>query len=100
VIKLSYHEWFDNVRPKLLKEFGPRIAISYVCKRELGFTVRDHKGWVDNLNYDKEMRELEQNLSNEWLIVPPPKGQYDKMICLDFYDDKAETFFRLRYLHT
>lgn len=104
MIKLSRSEWFDRIKPRLLKEYGPTIAISYVCRRELGFTVREHRGWIENLQYSKEVEEyqrLKQKPGNEWwLDVEPQRGYSEHVICLDFYNDQSETFFRLRYLNT
>lgn len=112
MIRLKPDVWFKKIKPKLIVDFGQRILISYVCKRELGFTVREHRGWHENLNYKIELaqyqekqRRLEENINfadfsalDYVLSTPPNKGHSVYEICLDFYDDAAESWFRLRYL--
>ncbi len=53
---------------RLKAEYGMRIMLSWVSRRELGFTVRFHK----------------------------PRGGRDQ-IFLDFYDEASKTFFLLKY---
>jgi hypothetical protein len=114
MIVLQPQQWNNVIKPKLIRDHGTKIIISYVCRRELGFTVREHKGWIDNPNYAAEMRkhldkmeEIENRRSGphstedavEWLLMTQPsKGERVNQICLDFYNDAAETYFRLRYL--
>jgi hypothetical protein len=114
MIVLQPERWQNIIKPRLVQDHGAKIMISYVCRRELGFTVREHKGWVDNPNYQAEMfahgarmEEVENRRSGphstedalEWLMMTAPrKGERVNQICLDFYNDAAETYFRLRYL--
>lgn len=63
---------------RLSAEYGPRINITYVMRRELGCTVRRHSGTYWNAN----------------LI----DYQYRVVFCLDFYDESMRTFFILKYL--
>jgi hypothetical protein len=114
MIELTHEQW-NNVRQRLIAEHGASILISYVCKKKLGFTVRDHKGWRDNPNYTKEYREYEQGqkaiedhvngkveMSTDKLLeavaLPPLKGRTYACIYLDFYNDSSESWFRLKYL--
>ena len=75
MIKFTPAEW-SKLRERLLNEY-PRsfILISWVCKRELGFTVRDHSTYADQYGNGTA-----------------------HTIYLDFYDDAKETWFRLKYL--
>lgn len=119
MIILEPSQWRDEIKPKLIKEYGPRIMISFVCRRELGFTVREHKGWVDNPRYRIELaqhheaqRQYEEalqdvqhkklsfnDISIDWLMMgEPSKGNTVHQICLDFYNEAQETYFRLKYL--
>jgi hypothetical protein len=114
MIVLSPDRWRNIIKPRLIQDHGAKIMISYVCRRELGFTVREHKGWVDNPNYRSEINEHEARMEAfenrrsgphstedavEWLLMTAPsKGERVNQICLDFYNDAAETYFRLRYL--
>ena len=119
MIVLTPTQWHEDVKPKLLRDYGQRIMISYVCRRELGFTVREHKGWVDNpkyriqlAQYREQQRQYEEHLqqarenkkafddiSIDWLLMgEPSKGNTVHQVCLDFYNEAQETYFRLKYL--
>jgi hypothetical protein len=107
MIELSHTAW-QPIKDKLVAEYGLSILISYVCKNKLGFTVRDHKGWIDNRNYHKELtkyQEIQDCIRNNkvtefemLMAAPPKKGHVKQVICLDFYSDSQETWFRLKYL--
>ena len=73
MLTLTVKEW--NKLYKQLNEEWPRsvMMIRSKMKEELGFTVREHRWYT------------EQHGSM-------------KQICLDFYDDAKETWFRLKYL--
>lgn len=119
MIVLQPGQWHENIKPKIIKEYGPKIMISYVCRRELGFTVREHKGWIDNPQYRKELaqyhelkRQYEEDVKEastnkkkfddiaiDWLLLgEPSKGNTVHHVCLDFYNEAQETYFRLKYL--
>jgi hypothetical protein len=75
VLILTVSEW-TAIRKRLREEYNwkPSVfMIREVMRRELGFTTRLH------MSYD------EQTGSRE-------------MVYIDFYDDAAESFFRLKYL--
>jgi len=84
-IKLTRKEW-QPIADRLSKECPKSwTTITYVQKRELGFTVRHHREPVtgtDVIQYDQ-------------FGGYSPHKDY---ICLDFYDDVKETFFRMKYL--
>lgn len=70
---LSNGQWGKLVT-QLKQDYGPSIlAISWVTRRELGFTVRSHKFW-ENYSTVQDTR-------------------------LDFYDDECQTMFILKYSH-
>ena len=75
---------------QLLQEHGNKIAISTVCRRELGFTIRRHKG-------------LEPHDKNTWEIMKAEgwdhRYYYQEQIHLDFYDPAQQTWFVLKYLN-
>ena len=72
-IELTAKEW-KPIRVRIKDEYPlSYLLISSVSKRELGFTVRLH-------------REYENDIG------------YKETVCLDFYDDHKETLFRLKYL--
>jgi hypothetical protein len=82
-------EW-SGLFKQLLTEYGPPIAISFVCKRDLGFTIRRHKG-------------LEPHDENTWEVMKSEgwhhRYHYQDQIHLDFYNEAAQTWFVLKYLN-
>lgn len=71
MITLTPSEW-TPIRRQLKDDFQWKpsvLMIRDVMRRELGFTVRLHQ------------------------------ENYVEVICLDFYDDAKETWFRLKYLN-
>jgi hypothetical protein len=82
-------QWSD-IQAQLVQDFGTRIAISFVCKRELGFTVRRHKGLVP---HSKENWEIMK--SEGW----DHRYHYEDQVHLDFYSQSAQTWFMLKYLN-
>ncbi len=84
------YEWSD-LQARLVKDYGARIAISFVCRRELGFTVRRHKGLVPHGEAEWEIMK-----SEGW----PHRFHYEEQVHLDFYSESAKTWFVLKYLNT
>jgi hypothetical protein len=82
-------DW-EPIQYQLGLDYGTRIMISYVCKRELGFTVRRHKG-------------LEQHDETTWAIMKSEgwdhRYYYQEQIHLDFYNSAQQTWFVLKYLN-
>ena len=76
-------DWLD-IRDRLIQEHGTRMAISYVMRRELGFTVRRHRALVPN--------------DQQYIYKDGPSMHYEEHIMLDFYTDAAQSWFQLRYL--
>lgn len=74
MIKLTEKQW-GKIHKLIAQEFPPSyLLIRDVQKRELGFTSRRHRYYdIDNYRWTEE-------------------------ICLDFYDEAKETWFRLKYL--
>lgn len=84
------HEWTD-LQHQLRLDYGDKIMISYVCRRELGFTVRHHKGLVPHDGI-------------EWKLIKEEGWQhryhYEMQVHLDFYNEAQQSFFMLKYLNT
>ena len=78
------------------KDYGDKIfAISWRLKRELGFTVRQHKGlvkWNDDADYKRDEEWLPDEFKNRY--------HYEEQIHLDFYNEAQMTMFVLKYLNT
>ena len=72
------------------------FTISWRTKRELGFTVRNHKGlvkWADDSDENYQWQE-------EWLPDEfKNRYHYEEQIHLDFYNDAQQSFFMLKYLN-
>jgi hypothetical protein len=69
-IKIPCRRWRD-IREKIIAVYGKSITISWVMRRELGFTVRE--AYFD------------------WTIGEEPN------VWLDFYDAAQKTLFLLKY---
>ena len=82
-------EW-SALFQQLLHEHGNKIAISGVCRRELGFTIRRHKGLVPH-----PLDTWEVMKSEGW----NHRYHYQDQIHLDFYNEAAQTWFVLKYLN-
>lgn len=84
-ITLSVDEW-RKIKDRLRLEHPLSVLVLVgAMKRELGFTVRNHK------EYPNDEDEVIYDKNGSW-------SYYREVICLDFYDDIKETYFRLRYL--
>ena len=82
-------EW-ESIQYQLVQDYGTIIRLSWVCKRELGFTVRHHKGLEE---HPKEIWEVMK--SEGW----HRRHHYQEQIHLDFYNPAAQTWFVLKYLN-
>jgi hypothetical protein len=78
-------QWVD-IQARLVADYGEKIAISYVMRRELGFSVRRHQGLVPNDPVVEPKLEWGSSM------------HYEDQIHLDFYSDAAQSWFQLRYL--
>jgi hypothetical protein len=74
-----------------MDEYGrATMLVSWRLKRELGFTIRHHKGLVE---HDKDLWEImkSEGFHNRY--------HYEMQVHLDFYSESAMTFFVLKYLN-
>lgn len=71
-IELSKSEWID-LRARLVEEYGEKIRISWVMRRECGFTVREH------------------------IVYKAFDDGPTRVFCLDFYDEQMKTWYILKY---
>lgn len=79
MIVLTVIEW-TRIRKQLREEYNWKPSVMLIretMKRELGFTTRYHQHWINDGDLGSGYRES---------------------VCLDFYNDAAETFFRMKYL--
>jgi len=71
-IELTKAEWL-HLRENLVREHGQKILISWVMRRECGFTIREHTQW-------------DRDYSNHHTVY-----------CLDFYDEQMKVWYLLKY---
>ena len=84
------HEWYDLAN-RLRDEYGQSIMlISARCRRELGFTVRHHKGLAE---HEKEIWEVMKG--EGW----KHRYHYEEQVHLDFYNEAQMSWFVLKYLN-
>ena len=77
-LEFTRNEWIP-LQQRLVEDHGLGVInISWVCRRELGFTIRHHRLWQADA-YDGY-------------------GEWENVVILDFYDPAKETWFRLKYL--
>jgi hypothetical protein len=83
------HEWYQ-LAERLRSEYGISIMlISDRCKRELGFTVRHHKGLAPHDAVEWELMKAEG-----W----QHRYHYEEQVHLDFYNEAQQSWFALKYL--
>lgn len=80
-------EW-NIIMTHLEKEYGTSIRISWRMQRELGFTVRHHKGLALHNDPDELMI-----VADKW------KYHYEEQIHLDFFKESSQSWFQLKYLN-
>jgi hypothetical protein len=82
---------FEELHHRLLEEYGrATMLVSWRMKRELGFTIRHHKGLVE---MDKDTWEVmkSEGYHNRY--------HYESQVHLDWYSESAMSFFILKYLN-
>jgi hypothetical protein len=79
MIRLKPKQW-ENLHQQLTADNSASVMmLRYKMKEVLGFTVRNHHEWIDQ---SVDRRKL---------------GYYQDWFYLDFYDDRMETWFRMKY---
>ena len=84
IIFKNVWDW-EDISAQLVKQYGSSILISWKCKRELGFTVRHHKGLRPQ--------------SEEENKILTGRFYYNPEVHLDFYNEADQSFFVLKYLN-
>lgn len=85
-------EW-DKIYQLILRDFGLKMAISSVIKRDLGFTIRRHKGLVP-IDPPGPNDLISTNRYSE-----RHTHYYEDQVHLDFYSEAAQSWFQLKYLN-
>ena len=83
-LELSESEWL-RIRDQIRTEHGDSmILLRDKMRRELGFTVRRHQEW-------RERAVPKRDVGHKTMYPV-------NIICLDFYDESAKSWFVLKYL--
>lgn len=77
-VKLTHAE-HERIQADLVATHGMTALINFTLKRELGFTFREHQRYAPGVE-SNDWRDVH----SEWVV--------------DFYNEAAETMFRLKYL--
>lgn len=89
VIKLTESQW-ERLQQRLREDYRSEPSVMLIrtkMRRALGFTVRHHREWIDP----------RVNLPEPDQLAPTSRGWLRESVCLDFFDDALETWFRLKY---
>ena len=79
-------EW-ESISRQLIRDYGPSIMITWKMKRELGFTVRRHKGLI---RFDVHDDALVSEFDHRF--------HYEDQIHLDFFNQATQSWFQLKYI--
>ena len=85
LIIFDNEDLWEPIRQKILAEYGPSHMISWVMKREMGFTVRYHQNWIT----------IDKNYLGEDIV---PRRSSQNQVHLDFFNDATQSWFQLKYL--
>lgn len=103
-VVLSAGSW-QRIRAELHKEYPASVlALRSKMQRVLGFTVREHKAWVEKSRevFEKEYREYQINIGAkndiyQLIDLEPARGNTEYQIHLDFYSENKRTMFLLKF---
>ena len=95
-VVMSSDQW-AAILDRIKQREKPSVYLSRSRMKEvLGFTVRDHREYVKDLDYVRRPQD-----KDEWFYMEPAGWFEGKMnvhtIRLDFYDEQKRTMFLLRY---
>jgi len=103
---LTSNQW-QQIRSELHKEYPKTVfLLRNKMKTVLGFSVREHKAWIENKTYSKDYSEWEYrmahplpNRTDPFLALDwePPKGNTEYQIHLDFYSERKRSMFLLKF---
>lgn len=85
LIIFDNEELWEPIVQKILAEYGNHVMISWVMKRELGFTVRRYHNWIT----------VNKNYLGEDIV---PRRHCQNQVHLDFFNDATQSWFQLKYL--
>jgi hypothetical protein len=92
-IILTTHKW-EQILAELHKEHPPSYFLRWKMKEKLGFTVREHKAWIENKNRNDDWLSLNGGSLDH---IVRSAGYTELQIHLDFYSEPKRTFFLLKF---
>jgi len=94
------YEWYELAN-RLRTEYGQSIMlISDRCRRELGFTVRHHKGLIPyREKYGDQSLWLSKQAFEGKEVDRRHQMVYEDQVHLDFYNEAQMSWFVLKYLN-
>ena len=90
-VVIDPNDWRDRIWPSLLEQHGNAIGIREVCKRRLGFTVREHREYVDDL-------ESYPYMDDDWIQQFGKPKRCEVTIRLDFDDEQRKLMFMMKWI--
>lgn len=97
-IKLTHTQW-NQILQSLHEEYPPSYFLRWKMKEKLGFTVREHKAWIENKEYKKQHQLWSAGDPNNIMhsLAEPWPGKTEQQIHLDFYSETKRSFFLLKF---
>jgi len=106
-VVLSVSQWQSILGDLHIEHPRTVFMIRDKMRKVLGFTVREHKAWIEKpkSEYQKEYAEHQQRQSTltekndpfTMLYWEPQRGYSVFQIHLDFYSERKRTMFLLKY---
>lgn len=97
-IVLTQSQW-QQIQAELHKEYPPSYFLRWKMKEKLGFTVREHKAWIENKEYSRQHQLWSAGDPNNIMhsLAEPGRGHSEMQIHLDFYSEPKRSFFLLKF---
>lgn len=97
-VKLTSAQW-TKILYQLHEEYPPSYFLRYKMKEKLGFTVREHKAWIENKDYKRQHDNWASSDPSDMFhdLSKPSQGRYEEQIHLDFYNRGKRDFFLLKF---
>ena len=92
---------FEELHHRLLEEYGrATMLVSWRMKRELGFTIRHHKGLIPYTEkYGSQSLWLSKQAFEGKAVDRQHQMAYENQVHLDFYNEAQMSWFMLKYLN-
>ena len=97
-IVLTTSQW-DQILKELHTEYPPSYFLRWKMREKLGFTVREHKAWIENKEYGRQHKLWSVWDPNTTMhsLAEPGRGHSEMQIHLDFYSEPKRSFFLLKF---